>query len=290
MVTDIPISLELEAAYQYCEKLAKNHYENFPVASRFLPKKIRRPIAVIYTFARLADDMADEGEFSVEARLAQLQYFWQSLEALKLGLAPNEPVFIALEDVLRTYPNLPLSLFFDLLTAFKQDVVKNEYANFQEILDYCRYSANPIGRLLLHLTDNASDEQLKNADAICTALQLINFLQDLKSDIIDRQRCYLPQDEMRHNHISMEMLINGEETMTIQALINTQLIRTESLLNQGAALGKQLNGLFGFEIRFIIQGGKQIIHTLYQRKSVYTRPVLRVWHWPILLFKALLYI
>jgi len=269
----------IETAYQYCESLAKSHYENFPVASRFLPKKIRRPIAVIYTFARLADDMADEGDLTQAERLDQLNHYWTALEDLRSGATPKELVFIALQDVLKTNPDLPISLFFDLLTAFKQDVIKHQYENFEEILNYCRYSANPIGRLLLYLTDHSSEENLKASDEICTALQLINFLQDLKSDLSQRGRCYLPLDEMRELHITLEDLNNNQENPNIQTLINQQLKRAEDLLNQGSILGKRLPGLFGFEIRLIIQGGKTIACALEQRKSVYTRPSLRAWQW-----------
>jgi squalene synthase HpnC len=278
--------ISVPAAYQYCATLAKTHYENFPVASFILPKEIRRPISVIYAFARQADDIADEGTASQEIRLQQLQHYWQALENLKSGIPPQEALFIALEDVLKKNPDLPISLFFNLLHAFKQDVVKNEYQNFQEILGYCRYSANPIGRLLLYLTHNASKENLLYADAVCSALQLINFLQDLKSDLLVRNRCYLPKDEMIALNISVTDLTSGKNSGVIQQLITKQLQRAEALLAEGATLTQRLTGLFGFEIRFIIAGGLQIIQALKKRKDVYARPTLKTWHLPLLLWHA----
>lgn len=269
----IPNTQSLESAYRHSEKLARSHYENFPVASRFLPKKIRRPIAVIYAFARQADDIADEGNMSPLERLEQLEQYGQSLEAIRSDLLPQEPVFVALQDVLKNHPLLPIQLFFDLLTAFKQDVVKSTYKNFEELLAYCQYSANPIGRLLLHLTDNASPENLAYSDNICTALQLINFLQDLKSDLLIRNRRYLPQDEL--------------QASSYDAVIHSQLLRAESLLEKGSPLGKNLTGLFGFEIRLIINAGRIIIQCLKNRKYKDERPTLQFWHWPKVLITSL---
>lgn len=284
MVRSTPVNVE--AAYRDCEMLAKTHYENFPVASLLLPKKIRRPISVIYTFARLADDMADEGNEPQESRLAQLQNFWQSLEDLEKGLPPKEGLFIALNDVLKNNPKLPISLFFDLLHAFKQDVVKNEYQNFLEVLDYCHHSANPIGRLLLYLTDKATEDNLKHSDAICTALQLINFLQDLQSDLLLRNRCYLPQDEMAQFNLSLEDFKAGKNSAAIQEFIGKQLHRTEVILEEGTLLTQRLTGLFGLEIRLTVEGGRKIIQLLKKRRNVYARPSLKPWHWPVLLWRA----
>jgi len=285
MATILP---SLEAAYQQCEKLARTHYENFPVASLFLPSKIRRSIAVIYAFARQADDIADEGNLTPDIRLKQLQYYWQSLEDIAQKSPSKDPLFLALSDVLKQNPNLPITLFFDLLTAFKQDVIKNEYADFQEILNYCHYSANPVGRLLLYLTNTATKENLKHSDAVCTALQLINFLQDLQKDLTERNRCYFPQDEMRQYQVTTEMLKANHQTKAIRDFITTQLDRAELLLDSGSKLGKRLTGMFGFEVRLIIVSGKKIIHFLRHRKNIYDRPTLKPWHWPKLLWGSLI--
>lgn len=277
----------LESAYQQCEILARTHYENFPVASRFLPKKIRRPIAVIYAFARQADDIADEGNCTEEARLQQLASYWRSLEEITQGVLPSDPIFIALNDVIKKHSMLPAQLFFDLLKAFKQDIVKREYANFEEVLHYCKHSANPIGRLLLYLTDNATPENLAYSDNICTALQLINFLQDLDSDISNRDRCYLPQNKMAAMNISKEDLKQHKESTVIQNFITMQLLRAEHLLQNGSPLGKNLTGLFGFEIRLIINAGQAIIKSLKKRTCVYNRPTIKIWHWPKILIASL---
>lgn len=264
--------ISIEEAYLQCESLARRHYENFPVASFFLPKRIRRPIAVIYAFARQADDIADEGNLSSNERLDQLAAYWHSLDIIShsntLPAALEDPVFIALWDVLQTH-SLPVSLLFDLLRAFQQDVVKKTYDSFEDILLYCQWSANPVGRLLLHLTDQATEQNCQSSDAICTALQLINFLQDLHSDLQDRNRCYLPLNEMRKLQIEIQDLFNGEQTPSIQILIQAQLDRANHLFEEGKLLCKRLKGLFGFEIALMVAGGLRITQKLENRKNVY---------------------
>lgn len=279
----------LENAYRYCEYLAGAHYENFPVASRILPKAIRRPIAVIYAFARQADDIADEGDLSTPERLHQLEAYKKNLETLQQpNNAFNSPVFKALQDVLQQHPNLPIGLFFDLLTAFKQDVLQNQYETFHDILHYCQYSANPVGRLLLHLTHNDSPEHLEQSDAVCSALQLINFLQDIRSDIVQRNRFYLPQDEIRQLGIPLEDLKNCQITPEIQDLIKTQLHRAEQLLTQGARLPDTLSGLFAFEIRCIITAAYTMLRALKKRNSPYIRPHIQLWQWSGILLRVLI--
>jgi len=273
----------LQTAYRHCEDIAKNHYENFPVASIFLPKKSRRPIAVIYAFARQADDIADEGIFSKEERLALLQAYSLALTECEQGIIPTDPIFIALQDVLKKHA-LPVSLLFDLLTAFKQDILKHEYENFEEILAYCRYSANPIGRLLLHLTNNATSENLAFSDAICTALQLINFLQDLSSDIRVRARYYLPKNEMVSLNLTKEDFLMQKETKEMKNLIHTQLLRAESLLIKGLPLRQNLKGLFSFELRLIIAGARLMINLLKKRRSIYAQPKIKLIHIPRVLW------
>lgn len=177
------ISAEIKAAYAYCQKIAQNHYENFPVASFILPKRLRAPIAVIYAFARTADDIVDEGNETAIERLKNLDHFKSELDNIQHNKMTN-PIFIALQHVISMH-QLPIELFYDLLTAFKQDITQTDYQTFEEVLRYCRYSANPIGRLLLHLNGKASHENLLLSDNICTGLQLINFMQDLASDLKD---------------------------------------------------------------------------------------------------------
>mgnify|MGYP000917401055 FL=1 len=171
-----------------------DHYENFPVASVLLPKRLRRPIEAIYRFARSADDIADEGDALPAERLAGLAAYNIQLDAIERGEPVAGPVFAPLAAAIADW-RLPIQLFRDLLDAFSQDVTKERYADYTELLDYCRRSANPVGRLLLHLVDRASPENLIRSDAICSALQLANFWQDIAVDW-KKNRVYLPQEDL----------------------------------------------------------------------------------------------
>ncbi|MGH8679283.1 MAG: squalene synthase HpnC, partial [Burkholderiales bacterium] len=175
--------------------MGAKHYENFPVASVLLPKRLRRPVQLIYAFARSADDFADEGELAGETRLSLLRQYVRELDAIEHNSPPQQPLFAELAPMIRAH-RLPLQLFRDLLSAFSQDVTKNRYASFGEVMDYCRRSANPIGRLLLHLYGADEPRNLALSDGICSSLQLINFLQDVEIDY-HKNRVYLPQDEMQ---------------------------------------------------------------------------------------------
>ncbi|HYT47167.1 MAG TPA: squalene/phytoene synthase family protein, partial [Burkholderiales bacterium] len=166
------------------------HYENFPVASLLLPAPLRAPIEVIYRFARSADDIADEGNDAADMRLAKLSVYQARLAKIAGGETPDDPLFRDVAGIVRSH-RLPLQLFRDLLDAFAQDVTKKRYASFAELLDYCRRSANPVGRLLLHLFKRTTDSDLARSDAICSALQLINFWQDIEIDYA-KGRIYLP--------------------------------------------------------------------------------------------------
>lgn len=264
------------AAVAHCERIARRHYENFPVASRLLPARIRRPIAVIYAFARGADDLADEGDAPAIRRLEALETYRTQLDAIAAGEPLSDPVFIALAEVIREH-QLPMALFYDLLSAFSQDVTQRRYRDFDELLDYCRRSANPVGRLMLHLTGHATAENLKYSDAVCTALQLINFWQDLSQDYDENQRIYLPEDEMRQFAVTERHLMERLNDENMLALMNAQLVRTRSIMLAGAPLGRRLPGLFGVEIRAIILGGMEILTRLNDRMDqgdVFTRPRL----------------
>lgn len=279
----------LENAYHWCETLAHSHYENFPVASRLLPSKLRRPIAVIYAFARVADDISDEGIDPLEKRLEKLQELWQALSAIQQGHPPppsTPPLFLALQEIIQHW-DLPIDLFFDLLRAFQQDLVKKDYETVEELLQYCQYSANPIGRLILHLAQQATPRNCQESDAICTALQLINFLQDLDSDLKLRERCYLPQADLRQFSLDPRSLIAHLETPAVRALIDQQWQRAHQLLQKGKPLAKRIPGLLGLELRLIVRGGEQMLKLLAKRKSVYERPRIKLWHWPVLLVSTL---
>ena len=274
------------------QSLASRHYENFPVASVFLPRHLRAPIALIYSFARQADDFADEGDLSIEERLALLDEFRQQLDLLQAYIKPKREFFLVLGEMIRS-KKLPLSPFYDLLNAFSQDVVKTRYANYDEVLAYCAQSANPIGRLLLHLYGQASPENIKVSDHLCSALQLINFLQDIADDFIknaSKQRIYLCQDEMAKFGVTEQMIADQVVNANWQQLIRFNLNRASSLLQAGKPLGRILKGRIGFEMRMIIAGGERIICKLDQvNGDIYQhRPTLQPLDWLRIFFKALL--
>ena len=269
--------------------MSVGHYENFPVASVLLPAPLRYPISLIYRFARTADDFADEGDLPAAERLARLDVYRQELRRLEAGAAPQESLFVELGQIVHQY-RLPLQLFHDLLDAFSQDVVKSRYTDFAELMDYCRRSANPVGRLLLHLFCAASEENLRRSDAICSSLQLINFWQDVEIDW-RKHRIYLPQDEMQRFGVTEREIARGDVSGQWQALMRFQVERARALMNSGAPLGRALPGRIGLEIRTIVQGGLRILEKIDKAEGdvYHHRPELRTYDWPVLLFRALTY-
>ncbi|MGX8882900.1 squalene synthase HpnC [Methylovorus sp. SPW-M1] len=265
---------------------ASAHYENFPVASVLLPMRLRRPISVIYSFARQADDFADEGDHTPEQRLALLDGFKQELDLIAQGNTPNTAFFVTLADTIKRHA-LPLQPFYDLLDAFSQDVVKSRYENFGEVMDYCRRSANPVGRLLLHLYQAATPRNIGLSDAICSSLQLINFLQDVEIDY-KKDRIYFPLDEMRKYRIEEKQIANADSSGTWGLFMEFQINRARRLLQSGAPLGKALSGRTGLEMRTIIAGGERILQKLHKsRGDMFTqRPVLKPHDWALMLYKA----
>jgi len=251
------------------------HYENFPVASLLLPASLREPVSIIYRFARSADDIADEGDDPADIRLEKLKNYRKQLKA------PSE-----LADIIRRH-DLPVELFEDLLDAFTQDVTKKRYSNFGELLDYCRRSANPVGRLLLHLFKRTTDSDLACSDAICSALQLINFWQDVEIDYA-KGRIYLPQDEMARYGVTERQVAEQRCDAPWRVLMKFEVARTKDLLLSGAPLGRSLRGRVGLEIRATVQGGLRILEKIEQADyDVFRRrPVLRGLDWPLLLARA----
>ena len=275
----------LEDAYRQSLRLARGHYENFPVASRLLPRRLQKPIAVIYAFARSADDFADEGDLPAEVRLSLLDEYVDKLDALRDGQPLGDPLFIALRDVIDRR-DLPLEPFYDLLSAFRQDVTQHRYADFAEVLEYCRRSANPVGRLVLHLCGEATVDNLRDSDAVCTALQLINFWQDLAQDYDENDRVYLPQDEMAACGVSEAHLIERRIDAALRKLLDMQIARTRELMLSGAALGARLKGRLGVEIRATINGGLCVLDALARRDNPFVRPRLRRRDWLHILWSA----
>ena len=290
MVTASPT--QLQSAYDHCLHMVRGHYENFPVASLILPRHLRRPIAVIYAFARTADDLADEGDLEPQQRLQQLDAMAQQLDLLikneNEAAASTDPIFLALADVIAQH-DLPLSLFQDLLSAFRQDVSKTRYASFDEVLDYCRRSANPVGRLLLHLTHQDSPANLAHSDAICMALQLINFLQDIGQDVDENDRIYLPEDELAECGVTVQQLQQHRCDEALQQLLARLRQRTRKLMLSGAPLGQNLSGRFGLQIRMVIQGGLKVLDLLEKHQTqCFSRPRLRKREWIAIAAHALL--
>lgn len=266
--------------------MSVGHYENFPVASVLLPRRLRRPIEAIYRFARSADDIADEGNAAAETRLAALDAYRAELRRIDASEPPQTPLFCELAEVIRHHA-LPMQPFHDLLDAFSQDVVKTRYAHFGEVMDYCKKSANPVGRLMLALYGETDARSLAYSDAICSSLQLINFLQDVAIDY-KKGRIYLPQDEMARYHVDEAQIARGEASGLWQPFMLTQIERTRKMLQAGAPLGKVLKGRIGLELRMIIMGGAIILEKLHRtRGDVFTqRPLLTRKDWFTMLYRA----
>lgn len=265
-----------------------DHYENFPVASWLLPKRLRKPVEAVYRFARSADDIADEGNALPAERLAQLAVYHAQLTRIENGDMPDDPVFGPLAEAIRAHA-IPLAPFRDLLSAFAQDVEKNRYANFGEIMDYCRRSANPVGRLMLHLYGDHDLRHIAYSDAICSSLQLINFLQDIAVDY-QKDRIYLPQDELAAHHVSEAQIAAGDTRGMWDTMMLKQIERTRKLMQAGAPLGRQLKGRIGLELRVTILGGETILRKLHADPGCvfHNRPVLTKPDWIRILGRALL--
>jgi phytoene synthase len=266
--------------------MSVDHYENFPVASILMPRRLRKPVAAIYHFARAADDIADEGDLSNEERLRQLNEFRAELARIANNEIPLTPLFQNLAAEVRQYA-LPMQPLYDLLDAFSQDVVKKRYADFDEVLDYCRRSANPVGNLLLHLYEEATSVNITYSDAICTSLQIINFWQDVAKDHAIG-RIYLPLDELAQYGVNEEQIAQGISNEAWRALMKFQVDRARALMLSGKPLGSILTGRIGLEMRMIIAGGLRILDKLEcaQYDMFRHRPVLKPFDWVIMLGKS----
>lgn len=274
-------------AYAYCQQMVRSHYENFPVASFILPKRLRQPISVIYAFARTADDFADEGDWDAEMRLTKLKEYDDYLEAIDNGEKIDHPLFIALADVINKH-QLPLQLFHDLITAFRLDVTKTRFTDIDDVWDYCRYSANPVGRLLLHLMNASSAKNLEQSDAVCSALQLINFLQDIEQDFMENNRIYLPQADLKRFDVDEEHFRNKYSDASFAQLIQQQINYAREKMLLGQPLGRAVGGRFGFQLRLMINGGLRVLELLErQQENLFSRPRLSKRDWLWMFVKAL---
>jgi phytoene synthase len=273
-------------AYAACLRDASSHYENFPVASLFVPRGMRLHIAAVYAFARAADDFADDGERSAEQRLALLDGWRERLRQAAASEEPGPPprgdepaharaIFIALGHSIRAR-RLPVCLFEDLLSAFRQDVTVTRYERWSDVLDYCRRSANPVGRLVLRIAGHADDRLDRWSDAVCTALQLTNFWQDLHIDY-RRGRIYLPDEERRFYGAREEDLKEGRITLAWQQALGAASRRTRDLFMAGRPLCDAVRGRLRYELRATWLGGVRVLDSIERVNFdvVRARPRLR---------------
>ena len=252
------------------------HYENFPVASLLLPAHLREPVRRIYCFARTADDIADEGDAGAEERRNQLQAYRQAILRIQENKAPVDAesslagIFLPLADVIRQH-NLSCEPFLDLLSAFSQDVSTKRYDDSDALLDYCNRSANPVGRLMLALYDRLDERNIRDADAICSGLQLSNFWQDVAIDW-HKDRVYIPQSALQAHGLTDQYIqarVQGEsvlpsETAAWHSLMQAQVQQTRAMLISGAPLAWRLPGRIGLELRLVVHGGLRILERLDQ--------------------------
>ena len=269
------------------------HYENFPVASLLCPAHLRAPIAAIYHFARTADDIADEGNATAAERLQALADYRQQLGAPEP--APVDPrwvgVFSALRKAIANH-GLPLPLLHDLLDAFVQDIEKTRngagYADAAELRDYCRRSANPVGRLLLHLYGVQDVQSLQQSDAICTALQLINFWQDPSVDI-PRGRFYFTDAARAAHGVDAADLLALRQTPAVTRMVAQCVREARATMAEGAPLVHAVPGRAGWELRLVVQGGLRILDKIEQLNcaTLLQRPRLRAWDFVVMLWRAL---
>ncbi len=256
--------------------MSVGHYENFPVASLLCPAPLRPAVRAIYRFARTADDLADEGDAAPAQRLEALQRYRQALHAAWHGqpAADWPEVFADLIPAARHH-GLPQAPFDDLLDAFSQDCSNPLYADREALLDYCRRSANPIGRLLLALYRIDDAESLRQSDAICSALQLINFWQDPSVDL-RRGRCYFPARDAAAHGLCLSDLVAGHDTSATQALLRQLCAWAGDLMQQGAPLACRLPGRVGWELRLVVQGGLRILEKIaeMQHRTMSHRPTI----------------
>ncbi|MEI7292664.1 squalene synthase HpnC [Paraburkholderia tropica] len=265
-----------------------DHYDEFPVAKLLLPKALRAPVGVIYHVARALDDIADEGDWLPEERHSRLADFRDGLDAVAEGRpAPVHPMLFArLADVVRRC-RLPLQPFYDLVSAFDQDIDTTRYADRLTLLDFCHRSANPVGHLMLQLIDEASPANLADSDAICTALQLITFLQDVPADW-QRGRVYLPQAERERFNVTEAQIAAGVVDDAWRALMRHEVNEARALMLSGAPLALRVPGRFGLELCSVVHGGLRVLELIERADyDIFrVRPALRASDWAVVLMRT----
>lgn len=267
----------------------RHHQENFPVASLLCPPAWRPAVLAIYAFARHADDIADEGHATPAQRQAALAGVRAQLNALPAHPDPSAAWASPLAAAMRAHA-LPPSLLHALLDAFEQDTHVDRYADRDGLLDYCAKSANPVGRLLLHLAGVNDAEALRQSDAICTGLQLVNFWQDVSVDRL-KPRLYLPLADLQRHGVSAEDVLSGRGAAGLTACVAELTQWAQSLLDAGRPLPQRVGGRFGFELRLVVEGGTRIAEKIraMDHATLHQRPRLRAWDAPLLLARALLW-
>lgn len=268
--------------------MSVEHYENFPVASWLCPAALRPAVVAIYQFARTADDLADEGSAATAERVQALREYRADLSAVVAGQAPSPRWVQVFQPLARQLPRLQPALLHDLLDAFEQDLTPPRYRDRAHLLDYCRRSANPVGRLLLGLYGVADEASLRRSDAICSALQLINFWQDFSRDG-PNGRLYVPQADLARHGVSGEDVLACHDSPAARALIRDLCTWARALMLEGAPLALTLPGRSGWELRLVVQGGLAILDKIAARghDSLLHRPALGAWDFPRLAWRAL---
>jgi squalene synthase HpnC len=252
----------LAEAQQYCRELAESHYENFHVASWFLPKRFRPHFHSIYAYCRISDDLGDEVESHAQA-LALLDVWQEQLDACYRGEVKH-PVFVALRETIRSC-DIPKEPFADLLTAFRQDQTVTRYASLADVLQYCRYSANPVGRLVLYACGYRDAERFALSDETCSALQLANFWQDVREDFA-RGRIYLPLDAMRTAGVDETTIAKGQATPAFRALLQEQIAYARAMFARGAKLIGMVDRELAVDLDLFTRGGLEILRAIEARQ------------------------
>jgi hydroxysqualene synthase len=275
-----------ESAYISAEKFARAHYENFPVISFLVKKELRKHVAVLYWFARTADDIADDLNRPDEEKIIKLNHFETRLTSLLNGRCEND-YELALYNTI-TLMHLTPGLLYDLLTAFKQDLIKKRYESFDELLNYCKYSANPVGRLILEMNGIRDNIAFNYSDKICTALQLINFYQDVQIDYY-LNRIYFPLDEMSMSSVTENMFELNKINHNLEKLVKYNIDRADKILEEGNKLLEFLPFRLKTEIKWTILGGHQVLNKIRQNNfDIFTRPKLNRFDFFILFFKSII--
>ncbi len=246
-------------AFQYCERLTYDHYENFPVASLFIPKDKRRYVCAIYSFARIADDYADEPGLTPAERIESLNEWEEQLLDSYRGHVEH-PVFVALRDTVDRF-EIPIELFRNLLHAFRSDVTTHRYDTFEDVLEYCENSANPIGRLVLLLFNYRGEAMMQQSDFICTALQLTNFWQDVSVDL-RKDRVYIPLDDIREFGYTEQELFDRKVTQRFRDLMCYQVDRTREMFREGRPLLLEVGKDIAMELKLTWNGGMKILNKI----------------------------